>query len=552
MSSNDDALKTATADLSSLRRVGHRLAMLDSSDKLQSVLDKLLARLLLRIGDNYDKQQQQQQQSHDDPRNHNTTLLVDTLAKIHQKLIEILSHVMKRVRDDRNVRLNCQSIIDSLLLLNEDGTIVNASVNPFTLNLSLAFLTLGVPRSTETEIRLLLPSLILLHGHYAAKALLHQTSSSTNNNNNNTTTLSHWHQISHLLIHALQQQSSSLSVVGQDETKQQHQHQVSKRAKISSSRPLPSQMISTASPTITTNNNSTTTTTSTTEKATSPSDTTTTTTTSSGMEQIHKILAKDSIAAGALYDLLLDLILYQSTSTTIGEGIPPAGCSKAGQERLQSNKAWVVEMASPARLSTCKIRILEWIAPTLHSCLFPNDSARTCTLLLAASGGTTNHQEVSNQANLYLKHFLDDDSMSERRQTNPETHLKLIMELLIHCVGYNNALLALSSSSTSASSLPTLGLDLPMSPAMAMPFRRRMVSDMTYAAMMMHVDKILTDTPQLFYYYTTNGSSSSNDPTTTTIILLERIGTLALLAVSKMLVKLRTLTGLTTLRGRPY
>lgn len=484
-SSSKDALKTAVSDLSSLGRVGHRLAMLDSSAKLQSVLDKLLARLLLRIGDNHKQQSLADQ---------NNKVLLDTLSKIHQKLVEILSHAMKRVRDDRSVKLNCESILTSLLL-EEDRKTAKASTNPFTLNLSLAFLTLGVPRCSETELKSLMPSLIILHGHYANQAL--QT--------NNVTAKSHWHQISHLLVHSLE------SSVGNE------QGQVSKKAKISNSpsRPPPSQMISATS---------------------SPTDgggpTIGNTACSSGknsaMERIHQVLSEDSTAASALYDLLLDIILYQSTAGAV----PPAGCSEAGQQRLQSNKAWVAEMAPPARLSLFKTRVLEWIAPTLQSCLFPQDSARSYTLLLAASGDA-NHQQVTNQASLYLKHFLD-DAGQQKGKIDSETYLTLIMELLILCVGCNNALLALGSTS-----LPSLGLDLSASPANVMPFRRRMVSDTTFAAMMMHVDKILTDTPQLFY--------APKDPT-----MMERIGRLAVLAVSKMVAKLRTSTGLTTLRGRPY
>lgn len=476
-----DELKTAVSYLSSLGRVGHRLAMLDTPAKLQSVLDKLLARLLHRIGEN------QKQQSLADQKN---KLLVDTLSKIHQKLVEILSHAMKRVRDDRSVKLNCESILNSLLFNeDEDEQKAKLSVNPFTLNLSLAFLTLGIPRCNETELKSLMPSLIILHGHYANQAL----------KTNNATPRSHWHQISHLLLRSLE------SSTGYE------QEQASKRAKISSSVTPPSQMIS-ATPTNSSTNGSA-----------------TATLTSKSMEKIHEVLSEDSTAAAALYDLLLDIIMYQSTTGAV----PPAGCSEAGQQRLQSNKAWVAEMAPPARLSLCKTRVLEWIAPTLQSCLFPKDSARTCTLLLAASGDA-NHQQMANQASLYLKHFLEDSGQQER--TNPDSYLNLIMELLIHCVGCNNAMLALSSSS-----LPSLGLDLSTSTQHAMPFRRRMVSDTTFAAMMMHVDKILADTPQLFYAENVTDQK-----------IMERIGTLTMLAVSKMVVKLLTSTGLTALQGRPY
>ena len=69
-----------SADLASLDRVAHRLALLDSADKLTQVLEKLLPRLLKRIGNNKD-------------------------AQIHDKLVEMISHILKRVRGDSSVKL---------------------------------------------------------------------------------------------------------------------------------------------------------------------------------------------------------------------------------------------------------------------------------------------------------------------------------------------------------------------------------------------------------------------------------------------------------------
>ena len=180
-SSDNDELKTALADLASLGRVGHRLAMLDSCEKLQSVLDKLLSRLLERIGSNNQKQLLA------------TGRLKDTLQKIHQKLVEILSHAMKRVRDERTCKLNCSSILNLLL---DENYKAKAKVNAFTINLSLAFLTLGIRRCDESESRLLLPGLIVLNGFYS---LMAATSAGTT-----PTIRSHWHQISHLLIRTLE------------------------------------------------------------------------------------------------------------------------------------------------------------------------------------------------------------------------------------------------------------------------------------------------------------------------------------------------------------
>ncbi|KAL3932414.1 MAG: hypothetical protein SGBAC_010862, partial [Bacillariaceae sp.] len=470
---SEEALKTATSDLSSLGRVGHRLAMLDSSSKLQSVLDKLLARLLDRIGKNH------KQQSTADPKD---KALVEVLSKIHAKLVETLSHAMKRVRDDRSVKLNCASIV-RLLMLEDDENEADLFVDPFTLNLSLAFLTLGIPRCDETELKQLMPGLIRLHGFYANRAL------------GNATTRPHWNQISHLLIRSLE---SSMEY--------QNEKQVSKKARLSSG--TPSEMMA-GSKTI---------------ADTTPAN--------ASMQAIHETLSKDPIAAAALYDLLLDLLFFQPTPPN---SVPPAGCSEAGQQRLLSNNAWVKEMTSPSRLSLCKTRILEWIAPTLATCLFPKDTARTCALLLVASG-EGQLQQVSNQASLYLKHFRDSDTVQHPNRGMTSTdNISLIMETLTLCVGSNNALLALSSGSSS-SSLPSLGLDHSTA-SNPMPFRRRMVSDSPFAAMMIHIEKVLTESPQLFH----------SSPTT-----MEQIGSLSLLAASKMLSKLRTSSGLTALKGKPY
>ena len=483
---SDDELQAALSDLSSLGRVSHRLAMLDDPSRLESVLDKLLSRLLERIGTNHQLQALANIK--------NNQLLTDTLTKIHQKLVETLSHVMKRVRDDRWVKLNCNSIL-KLLLISSDGSMpqANPSVNPFTLNLSLAFLTLGVPRCSETDLKQILADLILLHGFYAKKAL----------GSTNVSALSHWHQISHLVVKSLEM------IVEYHRQETKNLSKKPKLASASTSFATPSQLLSITAATSNT------------------SSSTPETSGASSMDAIHNVLSKDHAAASALYDLLLDTLLYQNTTG----GVPPAGCSQAGQERLQSNKSWVAEMAPPARLSLCKTRLLEWVAPTLQTSLFPENQARTCTLLLVACGDCGS---VSTQAELYLKQYLD--SEQERNDCTPsEIYLDLIMELLVFCVGSNNALLALSGSD-----LPALGIAHPQSQHTSiMPFRRRMVSDTTFSVMMSHVYKILSTVPQLF--------EKSQDQKS-----MEQVGTLSILAISKMIIKLRTSTGLTALRGKPY
>ena len=505
---NDDEearlLQNARADLASLSRVSHRLAMIDSADQLQSVLDKLLARLLQRVGLNH---QTQQACSHN-----KTSLLHDTCTKTHAKLIEIFSHTMKRVRDDRSVKLNCESIIELLLVddtndnnsnaIDDDNSTkrANPSVNPFTLNLALAFLTLGLPRCNPQEILRLLPGLIVLHGYYAQQAL-----SSTK-----ATVRSHWHQFSHLLLQALE------SSIIQQQQQQQQKQQYSQTTSTVSKKP----------------------------KLASPSSTTTRTatrTSNGSMGIIHAALRKDAVALAALYDLMLDLLLYQTTPAD--STVPPPGCSQAGQNRWQSNKAWRQEMSPPARLSMLKARLLNWVAPTKHTCLFPkhNYHQHIMTLLLVALGDSSNHPQVANDAGMYIKQYLetlkqqqnDNDAMQtegdEKGMTNNtnEHSINLLMQLLVLCVGFNNAGMALSSTPSS------LGLQ-----HNAMQFSRIRVSDVTFAVLMSHVDMILTEQPQLF-------ALARQEQ-------IEEIGTLVILASSKVLGKLQTSTGLTALRGKPY
>jgi proteasome component ECM29 len=86
----------ATAELSSLGRVSHKIAMTDAGDPLERVLNLLLPRLLTRIRSNHALEQQASDRA-----------LKDTLQKIHAKLVEIMRHIMKRVRADQQCKLPC-------------------------------------------------------------------------------------------------------------------------------------------------------------------------------------------------------------------------------------------------------------------------------------------------------------------------------------------------------------------------------------------------------------------------------------------------------------
>jgi hypothetical protein len=201
----DDQCRKATADLSSMNRVSHRLALVDTTDRLQAVLDKLLPRLLFRIGDNHQAQLTlAAQMTKNNDANPATAAAVTSsmkqlavaLDKIHVSLIETLSHTMKRVRDSASCQIPALAILQLLLIEQQqqqqpvnggsegeasDSTTTKMkipqsnldAVDPFTLNLSLAFLIVGLPRmkdakddnkSTAASITAMLPGLLALHG----------------------------------------------------------------------------------------------------------------------------------------------------------------------------------------------------------------------------------------------------------------------------------------------------------------------------------------------------------------------------------------------------
>merc|ERR1711862_559576 len=85
------------------------------------------------------KEQQKQKQ-----KNNNNNSLIQIYNQIHLKLIDMISHIMKRSREDRKLKLPCLSILK--LLYDESINQVYKSLDPFTLNLSLSFLTLGINR----------------------------------------------------------------------------------------------------------------------------------------------------------------------------------------------------------------------------------------------------------------------------------------------------------------------------------------------------------------------------------------------------------------------
>lgn len=534
--------KTALTELSSLGRVSHRLALVDSTERLQQVLEKLLPRLLKRVGDNHREQMNA------------TGNLRNTHDQIHAKLVEMLSHAMKRVRDDQNCKLPCQDIMKLLLVEEEgekfgeeegavggvDGQHKNrqgiprgkCSVDPFTLNLALAFLTLGIPRcKTRHEIEELLPGLFVLVGHYSGLAAIRTAARKSQSQ-----------QVAHLLLRAVEwlvQEENSL-----------------------------------ATPKFGVKNTKTATTNSTDDSSSAiftKQDT---------MDLVREVCRRDSRAAGAVFDLLLDGLLYQP----VAGNVPPNGLSQAGHERLKAGSStiardWAAEKAPRMRLMEFKLAILDFVAPSRRwavfmgksnkNRMFENDDytniSRTVALLVVASGDP--NIEVSQRANTYLKIHHDSfrgssnepNSSNDASSIGPASPISatnavgdtvvLTCGLLSLALGQTYAESALgriatASGDTAETNKLWLGLpperpDPSDSSQLLLSLKRRAASEATSATVMDYIaDKILEENPQLLQ----DGG----------IIKVQQLVTLPLLVAQRTLSNLRTASGLSVLQAKAY
>ena len=486
----DERRKELENDYLSLSRVSHRLAMVDTTEKLSQVLDKLLPRLLSRIGENHQRQLVE-------------TSMSEPLSRIHAKLVEMLSHAMKRVREDKRCQLPCGAILNLLVNESSNGSIVpTTKVDPFTLNLSLAFLTLGINRCSEWEE--LLPGLLVLHGHFSSLSPDKLVESPS--------TKSQWHQVSHLLFRAMDNVMKAEEENAPGGAASFMNSSAGKRLKPTTS-PDPSGRSS--------------------SKVDDP------------FTKTRVLLAENETTACAYYDLLLDIVLYQTTPTN--SNVPPPGLSQAGHIRLtggasESARDWAAEMAPRSQLVQIKCRVLDWISPSRRWGLFmttPYGRTRTLSLLISAAGDST--PEVSQKASHFLKQYLD----AQRDELDVYgDSVMLIQELLILCVGASNAQLVLSKQ-TSDNKVPTLGIFREAMTEGArqqalLSLKRRMVSESTFATIVDYAARILLDVPSSF---AVDSNSRSR---------IGGVGSLALLACNKTLTQLRTSSGLTVLRAKPY
>ena len=478
-SSEQELQIKATAELSSLGRVSHKLAMTDAGDPLERVLNLLLPRLLTRIGSNHALEQQAMDRS-----------LKDTLQKIHAKLVEMMSHIMKRVRADQQCKLPCLAVL-ALLYQDDQATVVD----PYTINLTLAFLNLGLPRCTLSEAESLLPGFLVLVG--AHSGIQSQTSPARKAQS---------HQVCHLFLRVVER------IVQEDRqsfsTSDTPSLSTLSRAKVRESTAYVGSTV---------------------------------------MDEARRLCRDNETIASAVYDLLLDVILYQPSPS---KTMPPPGLSQSGHERLVagiSQKAtdWASEMASQGHLKEFKLAMLSFIVPSRRWALFMNATnkgiSRTVALLVAATGD--GHPDVADRANLSLKaHW---DSMRERNVATQATAalgdpMALSCSLLSLILGDGNAQSVLSLGPTEKLSL-TLGMIIPVDaqrPQIVLSLKRRAASEQTAAADMSFISsKVLDDNPLLL---------DAVGP-----VMTRALSKLAVFAASKFLSTPGTST-LSTLRAAPY
>jgi len=139
------------------------------------------------------------------------------------------------------------------------------------------------------------------------------------------------------------------------------------------------------------------------------------------LEMVRQMCSQDDVIGRSVYDLLLDVILYQIGNESTN--LPPPGLSSLGKERLSCGnsviaKNWAIEYASGSRLKDLKIILLDFIAPCRRFDLFnvssrkacEDDSSRIATsravaLLVICSGDQ--NLDVAERASSFLKAHLD-------------------------------------------------------------------------------------------------------------------------------------------------
>ena len=383
------------AEVASLGRVSHRLAMIDNVPQFESVVGKLLPKLLVRMGRNHEQQQQQHIQQPEQV----------LRQRIQAKLMEIFSHILKRTKestttsssvdkkqeneDPASLRepLPCKAILDLLVQTDqpEHGTPVvtnrlqiQPDLDALTKNLSLTFLTVGVPRCPDPA-PLIPPLLVCLHHEREQQFLKlrqqqrqQQSVASSTNASTTAATGTAATTLSTLILHCL----VALGKTGGS---------VSKTLGASSSTPTAFEKL----------------------------------------ESIRYFLQQHDNCAAVLYELILDGLLWTPASTSMSS-LPPPGISQHGQERLQ--QAIGATPSTPLLVPDTKVALVELIAPARKALLLshkgesPSTSdsssknlARTLTLLAVAKGVSATMERAQTYWQMYMQ---SSDHHSKKNQTH--------------------------------------------------------------------------------------------------------------------------------------
>jgi len=376
-------LSDLQTEQTTLNRVSHRLAMTDPGPALEKVLSLLLPRLLSRIGKNDDARKKHKKQRQDSASANNNnkrklsgemtvsssenTIIYDQIDSvhdaIHKKLIEMLTHTMKRVREDRSCKLPCGAVLELLTTTqqqqssDDDDNGAAAVTNAFTVNLSLMFLTLGLNRCSPKECASLLPGLLQFWA-----SILRPTNNTNNDDDDATTSSSigvlHFmdpsrkmrhDQTWHLIFRCLESISHNPTETA-----------AARRAASSSSN----------------------------DDATSSSTDAASAETSSSVSipslinKTKQMIAQSSLISAALFDLFVDVFLYTpvTTSTTVTPGLSPIGYQRlvSGSASQKSGaKNFREEFVTRMSLRELKLKLLDLIAPCRRFALFMLDKQQS-------------------------------------------------------------------------------------------------------------------------------------------------------------------------------
>lgn len=323
---------------------------------------------------------------------------------LHKKLIEMLMHTMKRVREDGTCKLPCVAILELLLPGDGNESGEKVVVNPFTINLSLAFLTLGINRCTPVDCSALLPGLLqflecLLTENSDGEAVEGQTNNSCVGVGFLTDPIrkTRHDQTWHLVLRCLEFMSSNPL-----------ENAATRRAAKAKSALNVSNTKSDDSTTINV-----------------PT-----------LDKTKQLLAISPILGAALFDLIADIFLYTPVPAT--SSLIPNGLSTIGYERLVAGaasetagcKTWKEEFVTRAKLKELKLKLLDLVAPCRRFALFLVEKrftaeeadadgvtekedggnegmgkSRTVALMVLLSGDTD--PDVKSKASSYLRAYMD-------------------------------------------------------------------------------------------------------------------------------------------------